>query len=443
MNNYEIENQLKQMIPIEIVDLIKNSSSENQILIFNSLPLNMAREVFEFLPFSLQQEALSNLPHEKAAKLLNALSPDDRTSFLEELPSQTLKELLKLLSNEERVLTLKLLGFPENSVGRLMTTDYIAIKDDWSIAEVLEYVRKYGHYSETIAVIYIIDNQGVLIDDINLRDFFFADPNAKVSSLNDHKFIALKANEDQENAISIFHKYGRDVLPVINDKGVLLGIVTTDDILNLIREEDTEDMQKIGGVEALDMPYMETPFFDLMQKRGSWLIVLFIGEMFTATAMAFYQNEIASAVVLTLFLPLIISSGGNSGSQASSLIIRALALREISIRDWWKIMRREIFSGLFLGTILGIIGFLRITIWALFTDIYGPHSTLVAITVALSLVGIVLWGTLTGSMLPLILKACKVDPATSSAPFVATLVDVTGVIIYFTIAYFVLQGTLL
>ncbi|HRD54963.1 MAG TPA: magnesium transporter, partial [Parachlamydiaceae bacterium] len=365
------------------------------------------------------------------------------TAFLEELPRDTLKEFLKLLSNEERSITLKLLGFPEYSVGRLMTTDYIAIKDDWSVSEVLNYVRKYGHYSETIEVVYIINNQGVLLDDIDLRTFLFAPPKEKVSTLNDHKFIALNAYEDQEAAIPLFQKYGRSALPVINNQGILLGIVTADDVLNLIREEDTEDMQKLAGLEALDMPYMQTPFLELMQKRGVWLIVLFFGEMLTTTAMSYYQNEIAKALVLTLFLPLIISSGGNSGSQASTLIIRALALKEISIRDWWRVMRREIFSGLFLGAILGIIGFFRIILWSHFTDIYGPFPGLVAFSVGLSLIGVVLWGTLAGSMLPLLLSFLKIDPATSSAPFVATLVDVTGVIIYFSIAYLVLQGTLL
>ncbi len=440
---FNLEEHLKQLVPIEIVDLIDKSSKDDRVEIFNALDPEVAPKVFEFLNFQVQKEFLEALPHERAAKILNALSPDDRTAFLEELPPETFKELLKLLSADERAITLKLLGFPEYSVGRLMTPDYIAVKDEWSIAEVLEYVRRYGHYSETIAVIYIIDSQGVLTDDIKLSDFLFAPPDAKVATLNDHKFVALNVNDDQENAILVFRKNGREVLPVINEKGILLGIVTADDILNLIQEEDTEDMQKIGGVEALDMPYMDTPFFELMRKRASWLIVLFIGEMFTATAMAYYQAEIASAVVLTLFLPLIISSGGNSGSQASTLIIRALALREISLKDWWKIMRREIFSGLFLGTLLGLIGFFRIAIWSLFTDIYGPHSYLIAVSVGLSLIGIVLWGTLTGSMLPLILKYFKIDPATSSAPFVATIVDVTGVIIYFSIAYLVLQGTLL
>jgi magnesium transporter len=442
-DEFDLENYLKELVPIEIADLIENSDEDQRIIIFNSLPLNEASTVFEFLSFALQKEFLDAIPSEQGAKLLNAISPDDRTAFLEELPSEVLKELLKLLSVQERALTLKLLGYPEYSVGRLMTPDYIAIKDDWTVAQVLEYVRRYGHYSETIAVIYVIDNQGKLIDDLDLKSFLFASPEAKVSTLTDDKFIALNVTDDQESAIPIFQRFGRTALPVINKNGVLLGIVTADDILNLITDEDTEDMQKVGGLEALDGPYMETPFFELMQKRAGWLVILFIGEMFTATAMAFYQQEIEKAVVLTLFLPLIISSGGNSGSQASSLIIRALALGEVKLRDWWRIMQREILSGLFLGALLGLIGFFRITLWANFTDMYGIHSTLLAITVGLSLLGIVLWGTLSGSMLPLILKSFKFDPATSSAPFVATIVDVTGVIIYFTIAYLILQGTLL
>jgi magnesium transporter len=441
--DFVLENHLKELVPIEIVDLIENATEEERILIFNALQSDVASTVFEFLTFPLQKEFLDALPSEQGAKLLNALSPDDRTAFLEELPSEVLKELLKLLSNTERALTLKLLGYPEYSVGRLMTPDYIAIKADWTVAQVLEYVRKYGHYSETISVIYVIDEQGKLTDDMDLKSFLFAAPEAKVSSLTDDKFIALNVNDDQESAIPVFQRFGRSALPVVNNNGVLLGLVTADDILNLITDEDTEDMQKVGGLEALDGPYMETPFFELMQKRAGWLVILFIGEMFTATAMGYYQQEIEKAVVLTLFLPLIISSGGNSGSQASSLIIRALALGEVKLKDWWKIMHREIFSGLFLGSVLGIIGFFRITLWSLFTDMYGVHSTLLAISVGLSLLGVVLWGTLSGSMLPLILKSFKFDPATSSAPFVATIVDVTGVIIYFTIAYLILQGTLL
>ena len=438
---YDVD--LKNFSAVEIVDLIEQADDYDRQIIFRSLPPDTATTVFEFLPFHFQKNFLDALPVEDSAKLLNNLSPDDRTAFLEELPSKILKELLKLLSPTERIVTLQLLGYPENSVGRLMTTDYISIKLNWTVGDVLEHIRKFGHYSETISVLYVIDDQGVLIDDILLKDFLFAQPEAKVSTLSDYKVISVNATDDQEIASSAFQNYNRNALPVIDDKGVLLGIVTIDDILMVVEEETTEDIQKIGGSAALDAPYMATPFFELMQKRVGWLSVLFLGQTLTASAMAFYQVEIEKAVVLTLFLPLVISSGGNSGSQASTLIIRALALGEVTIKDWWKIMQREIYAGIFLGLVLGFIGFLRIAVWGHFSDMYGLHSTLIAICVGVTLVGIVLWGTITGSMLPIILKSLGFDPATSSAPFVATLVDVTGVIIYFTISYFILQGTML
>jgi magnesium transporter len=259
----------------------------------------------------------------------------------------------------------------------------------------------------------------------------------------DRKYLALHVNDDQETATSIFRKNNRAVLPVIDDGGILLGIVTIDDILRVESEEATEDIQKIGGTEALDEPYMNTPLFELIKKRAGWLVILFLGEMLTATAMGFFEDEISRAVVLALFIPLIISSGGNSGSQASTLIIRAMALGEINFKDWWRVMRREILSGLALGSILGLIGFLRIAIWSQFTPIYGPHWLLLGITVAITLLGVVLWGTLSGSMLPLLLKKMGADPATSSAPFVATMVDVTGLVIYFLVASLLLRGTLL
>lgn len=429
--------------PGDLADLIVPLSSEDQLLFFSLLPNELAVQTFEYLPFLIQKRVLSRLPTDKCAYLLNHISPDDRTAFLEELPSLVVNQLIKLLSPEEKKLTLKLLGYPEDSVGRLMTPDYIAINQEWTVQEVLDYVRKYGHDSETVSVIYVIDDKGALIDDIGIREFLFAPLQAKVSDLMDKKYIALSAFDNEEVAIQIFRKYNRSALPVIDKQRILLGIVTFDDILELVKQEDTEDIQKIGGMEALDEPYMITPFLELMQKRVGWLVVLFLGEMLTASAMGYFSDEIAKAVVLALFLPLIISSGGNSGSQASTLIIRAMALGEVKLRDWWKVMRREVFSGLFLGSVLGTIGFFRVAIWSLFTHLYGPHWFLVALTVGFSLIGVVLWGTLTGSMLPFLLRRMGWDPATSSAPFVATLVDVTGVVIYFTIALFILQGSLL
>jgi magnesium transporter len=435
--------QLNRLSPIELSDLISGKSAEEQLLIFNQLTHGNAVSTFEYLPLKVQKELLSQLPSFQVADLLNALAPDDRTLLLEELPTDLVNQLLKYLSPSERSLSIRLLGYPENSVGRLMTPDYLAISPDWTVRQALDYIREKGHDTETVNVIYAVDDHGVLIDDFRIRQFLFASLDTKVSDLQDHKFIALNVTDDQEKAIHIFRKYDRAALPVINSKGVLLGIVTFDDIMEVAAQEDTEDMQKIGGVTALDEPYMDTSFFLLMRKRVGWLSVLFFGEMLTASAMGYFQDEIVKAVVLALFIPLIISSGGNAGSQASTLIIRAMALGEVTLKDWWKVMRREIFAGLFLGSILGFIGFFRIFLWHVFTPVYGEHWLLVALTIGLALVGVVLWGTLTGSMLPLLLKRCGFDPAVSSVPLVATLVDVIGLLIYFNIAMWILGGVLL
>jgi magnesium transporter len=429
--------------PIDLAELMEDKDLPQQICIFNALAPPLAVATFEYLNTRIQKETLYAIPSSQAADLLNALSPDDRTAFLSELPSNWVNQLLKYLSPKERALTVKLLGYPENSVGRLMTPDYISIKLDWTVKEVLDYIHSHGRDSETLNVVYGVDENGMLIDEFHIREFLLAPLETKVGELVNYKFIALHVDDDEQLAINLFRKYNRVALPVIDSGGILLGIITFDDIMQIVTEEDTEDIQRIGGVAALKEPYMDVPFFILMRKRAGWLCILFLGEMLTASALSYYENEISKAVVLALFLPLIVSSGGNAGSQACTLIIRAMALGEITLKDWWKIMRREIFSGLFLGTILGSIGFFRITLWSAFSTIYGRHWMAVAFTVSFSIIGVVLWGTLSGSMLPLILKRCGLDPAVSSAPFVATLVDVTGLIIYFSIAIVVLSGTLL
>jgi len=434
---------LISLSPFELAELIVDKSEDNQSRIFGALPLPLAHETFDFLPIPIQKRLLQTMPKMQIAELLTTLPPDDRTSFLQELPKKTINELVKLLSVDDRILTLKLLGYPEGSVGRLMTTDYLAVKMDWTIEHVLDHIQSYGHDSETIDYIYVIDDKGKLLDDIELKAFLFIPRQSYVRSITNGRFIALSVNDNDETAINIFENNNRDALPVINEDGIMLGIVTIDDILELINEEATEDMQKIGGMEALDEPYMQIPFFDLMHKRAGWLLILFIGEMLTATALGYFEDEIAKAVVLALFLPLIISSGGNAGSQASTLVIRALALGEVRLKDWWEIVKREVLSGLFLGTLLGVVGFFRVTIWSLFTNIYGPHWLGIAFTVGFSLIGVVIWGTLSGATFPLLLKRVGFDPATASAPFVATVVDVVGIIIYFLIAVFILKGTLL
>jgi magnesium transporter len=434
---------LSDWTPADIADLIVDLPEQDKVIVFRVLPVDLATDTFEHLEFDTQEELLKAMGNEEVAAILNDMSPDDRTALLEELPGTSAKRLLQLLSLEERKIAQKLLGYPENSVGRLMTPDYIAISQVWTVVETLDYIRKHGEDKETLNVIYVIDEKGKLIDDIRIREVILSPLDRNISELMDEHFTALNVHDDQEMAVELFKKYDRVALPVIDNFGVLIGIVTVDDVLDVAEEEATEDIQKLGGVEALEEPYATMPFFSMIKKRVVWLTVLFVGEMLTASAMGFFEDEIAKAVVLALFVPLIISSGGNSGSQAATLVIRAIALGEVTLKDWWHIMRREIFSGLTLGLILGTIGFLRIFLWASFSNIYGEHYILIGLTVGFSLVGVVLWGTLSGSMLPFILKKLGLDPATSSAPFVATLVDVTGLIIYFTFALFFLSGTLL
>jgi magnesium transporter len=352
--------------------------------------------------------------------------------------------LLALLTPAERSVAVTLLGYPEESVGRLMTPHYVAVREHWTIREVLDHIRTHGQDSETLSMVYVVDEQGLLIDDIRIGKVLLASPDSKVADLMDRRFVALKATDDQESAVAAFRQHDRAALPVTDTAGMLIGIVTVDDVLDVAEAAATQEIQRIGGSEALDEPYMQIAFWRMIQKRAGWLTALFLGEMLTATAMGFFEGELAQAIVLVLFIPLIISSGGNSGSQASTLVIRAMALGEIALTDWWRVVRREILAGLALGTILGTIGLMRITIWSAFKPgVYGEHPFLVALVVGLTLVGIVLWGTLIGSILPLILKRLGFDPATSSAPFVATLVDVTGLIIYFTVAIVILRGTLL
>jgi magnesium transporter len=429
--------------PADIAEVITDFSEEEQVVVFRVLPHNLAADVFEYLDVEAQQQLLRGMAHEQVVGILNEMSPDDRTALLEELPSAAARQLIRLLTPEERSIAQALLGYPEESVGRLMTPDLIAVDAGWSVKEVLDYVRENGQDSETLNVIYVVDDRGKLLDDIRIREFLLKPLDAKVSDLMDENFVSLNATDSQEDAVNIFKKYDRTALPVVDSGGVLVGLVTIDDMLDIAEEEATEDIQKFGGMEAVDEPYMRIPLLMMVRKRAGWLVVLFLGEMLTASAMSYYEGEIAKAVVLALFLPLIISSGGNSGSQASMLIIRAMALGEITLRDWFHVMRKEIVSGLLLGTVLGIIGFLRVAIWSQFSNIYGPHWMLVALTVGFALVGVVLWGSLSGSMLPFVLRRVGADPATSSAPFVATLVDVTGLIIYFSIALLIMRGAML
>ncbi|MBL7927740.1 MAG: magnesium transporter [Bacteroidia bacterium] len=443
-NNFlEVKDAVTFFSVHELVDIAPLLKQSEQLLLFKALDRENAYQIFENLEENLQEDLLDVLPYRQLQLILNDMSPDKRTALLEKLPLDKLNRQLKLLTTVERDVAISLLGYPENSIGRLMTPDYITIKPEWTVQQVLDHIRQNGENKETLDVLYIVDESGKLIDDIRVRDFLVAPTESHVSELNDGKFVALHVTDDEEVAVNIFKQHNRVALPVLDANGVLLGIITIDDILQLAEQEDTEDIQKLGAVEALEDPYMDTPYGQMLRKRAPWLIALFVGELFTASAMIHYEDAIAKAVVLATFIPLIVSSGGNSGSQASTLIIRAMALGEVTLTDWWRIIKREFFMGLSLGVILAAIGFFRIAAFEAMFNSYGEAWRLVGLTVATTIIGVVTWGSILGSMLPLILKRLGADPATSSNPFVATMVDVTGLVIYFTLAVWLLKDTLL
>ncbi|HWQ25178.1 MAG TPA: magnesium transporter [Chlorobaculum sp.] len=431
-------------LPVDLAELISDLPENEQAILFRLLPKDVATETFEYLEFDAQQNLLKALTQKDVTHILNSMSADDRTALLEELPGTVAQELIKLLSFKEFKIAKTLLAYAENSVGRLMSPDFLSVKKDWDINLVLEYIRTFGHESETLNVIYAVDDHGKLVGEMLARDLLLSPLDKKVSEIiSEDKIITLTATQDQQDALEAFKRYDNVALPVVDSNGYLIGVVTVDDMLDVAEEEETEDIQKFGGIEALDDPYIDVPLLQLVRKRAVWLVVLFLGEMLTASAMTYFEGELAKAIVLATFIPLIISSGGNSGSQAATLIIRSLSLGEITIRDWWAVMRREILSGIMLGGILGTIGVFRVVVWSMILNNYTTVWLLIGITVGISLLGIVLWGTIAGSMLPILLKRLGLDPATSSAPFVATLVDVTGIVIYFSVASLLLKGVLL
>jgi len=437
-------NGYRNVHPTEIAKMLEAVPTDKALEAFRSLDHSATTNVFAYLNGHLQRKIIRNLPKANAAFILNELSSDDRIAFYSTLKGVERSHFLELLNEKNRDAVHHILGYPDNSVARLINTEFATIDTENTIAEASEHLRNHHVDSETANVIYVVDKDGRLVDDIPIRRFVLNDPQKKIADILDGYCVSLKMTDSKEDAVVKFKEYDRTVLPVTNEDHVLLGVLTVDDVLDAAEQRDTKEIQNFGGVEGLDYPYVKTAFFSLIKKRATWLIVLFVGEMLTATAMGYFDAEISKAVVLALFVPLIISSGGNSGSQAATLIIRAMALKELTIKDWWFVMRREILSGLTLGFILGTIGFVRIEVWQkLHLYDYGKYSFLLASTIFFSLIGIVMWGTLSGSMIPIFLKKMKLDPATSSAPLVATLVDVTGLIIYFTIAAVILKGTIL
>ncbi|QAA81540.1 magnesium transporter [Aequorivita sp. H23M31] len=430
--------------PADIAEQLTEMESQERNVSFLMLPADKKTLVFPFLKPLVQLEIIKSLGTKDLANVLNNLPPDDRTKLFDNFPDHLIKTSINLLNHDEREIALSLIGYEKDSIARLMTPHYIQTKPEKTVEQVLRHIKLVGKKAETLNFVYVVDKDNKLIDDLRIGQLLMAESSTKISELMDYHVLSITSTTPIEEAIDIFDKYDRSALPITTESGVLVGIVTFDDILDRVQEETTEDIHKFGGTEGLDMSYTQSSLRDLVKKRAGWLVILFFGEMLTASAMGYFEGEIEKAVVLALFVPLIISSGGNSGSQAASLIIRAMALKELKLKDWWYVMKKELFSGLILGAILGSIGFIRIFIWQE-TGIYnyGEFWLYVALSVSVSLVFIVLWGTLSGSLIPFILRWVKLDPATASAPFVATLVDVTGIIIYFSIAAFFLAGKLL
>jgi magnesium transporter len=430
--------------PPDIAEIFVDLKPEDEAVLLRILPHDRAALVFEYLPIEDQEQMLRALGKDEVARILNDIAPDDRTALLEELPSSATQRLLTLLTPDERKVATELLGYPKNSVGRRMTPDYVAVQQQWTVAEAMEFLQHQKEKRDFIAQLYVVNEKGRLLDFVRLRDLVVSRAEIPLTDLMQNRDLALRATDDQETAVAAFKKYDVTILPVVDSSGILLGIVTVDDMLDVAEREATEDIHKLGGVESFHTPYLHTSTIDMVKKRAPWLSILFVSEMFTSTAMGYFEGEIEKAAVLAIFLPLILSSGGNSGSQATTLIIRAMALHDVRLGDWWQVFRRELASGFLLGCSLAALGVGRILLWQLLRfKNYGPHYFLLASTIGASLIGVVLWGSLVGAMLPILLRFCKLDPATCSAPFVATLVDVTGIVIYFTVAFHFLHGAIL
>lgn len=427
----------------DVAELIAELGAEHEAVVFRLLPKERATGVFEHLPFEAQEGLLRSLGDKDVAAILDDMSPDDRTELLGELPGKVTKRLVNLLSPEERDVATRLLGYPEESIGRLMTPDYVQVKPFWTVREALDHVRLYGRDSETLNVVYVTEKGGRLVDDLRMRELLLIDPDARIAELMDLQFVALEAHADQEEAVAEFRKHDRTALPVVDSDGILVGIVTVDDVLDVAEAEATEDIHLLGGSSAFDEPYLSIRIGTMVKKRAPWLILLFFGQMLTATAMAGFEDALSQALVLALFVPLIISSGGNSGSQAATLIIRALTTGEATLRDWGRVVAREAAAAGIIGLILAALGFARVALGEAFGSGFGEHWALIGVTIGLSLLFVVLWGSLVGTILPMILERLGADPAASSTPFVATLVDVTGIVLYFSVATMVLRGTLL
>ncbi|MEZ6164781.1 MAG: magnesium transporter [Phycisphaerales bacterium] len=439
----ELRVSLSAMEPADIADMIETLPPESGVVAFRVLPREVSGETFAELNQQVQESLLQELGTERSARVIEMMDPDDRVALLDELPIEIATRLIAQFSPSNRRVTQAILGYPADSVGRLMTPNYVRVRQDWTIDKVLEHIRRYGNNAETINWVFVIDRDSKLIDDIHIREIILAEPGTPISELMDNEYVALYAADDQEEAVRVMNRYDRTALPVVDSLGLLVGIVTADDIADVAEEEFTEDVHKLGGMEALDAPYMSSPVLSMFKKRGGWLAGLFLMQVFTISIMGFFDEQLNKAVVLALFVPMIIASGGNTGTQAASLLVRAIAVEEVTLRSWWKIMRKELLTGLCLGVTLGLLGLLVVWILSHTPMVETPHLVPLATTVGLAVFMIVIWGSLIGSMFPLLLDRVGLDPAASSSPLVATLMDVSGLTIYFVVALALLRGTIL
>jgi magnesium transporter len=439
----QIRDALATLEPADIADLVDNLEPEEAVIAFRVLPRQLAADAFAELSGESQETLLEKLGDERAARLIESMDPDDRASVLDEMPVEVAGKLIERFSPRNRKITQAILGYDPESVGRIMTPDYVRVRPDWTVTHAIEHIRRWGHDAETIHWVYVVDRENELLDDLHIRKLLLADPESTIRDLMDNEFLALRADEDREEAVRMMARYDRTALPVIDSLGLLVGIVTHDDVTDVAEEEFTEDIQKLGGMEALDLPYTETSIPAMFRKRGVWLAGLFLMQILTIGVMSSFDEQLNKAVVLAVFVPLIIASGGNTGTQAASLLVRAIAVEEVRLADWWRICRKEIVTGTLLGAMLGVIGIATVLILGAIGFIDTTHTTRLALTVGGSVQAIVLWGTLMGSMLPLVLERLGMDPAASSAPLVATIMDVSGLTIYFALALLLLRGTLL
>lgn len=438
-----VRDALATLEPADIADLIDALDPDDAVVAFRVLPRAQAADTFAELSTESQETLLSELGDERAARLIESMDPDDRAGVLDELPVEVAGQLIARFSPRNRRITQAILGYDAESVGRIMTPDYVRVRPDWTVAQTVDHIRRFGRDAETIHWVYVVDPDGALIDDLHIRKLLLADPAATIADLMDNEFISLRADDDREQAVRVMARYDRTALPVVDSLGLLVGIVTHDDVADIAEEEFTEDVQMLGGMSALDLPYLSTALPEMLRKRGVWLALLFVMQVGTIGVISRFEGALTKAVVLAAFIPLVISCGGNTGSQAATMLVRALSVGDIEVSDWWRVARRELATGVGLGSLLGLLGFLTVAVAARLGFVATTEPALVGMAVGVAVVIIVTWATIVGSLLPILLVRLGLDPATSSTPLIATLMDITGLTIYFLVALTLLKGTVL